>query len=369
MVDITFLVTSVGTTFGLFLILALSFNMEYGYAGQPNLGKVFFFSVGAYVAGAFTTRVLWLIAGFPADEDLLLGDLGGSMRLNFARANPGIILGLFVLALVIGAIVGGAFGYLASYPALRLRGDFLAIVLIAVGEVSRVLVENFRPIAGGAFNLTGVPNPFIWLPDPRLIDSAFMAVVLTFAGATYILASRLANSPFGRKLKSIRDDELAASVYGKEAPRVKGTILVIGSAMASVGGVLHAFYLQTVSAGNYAPLVTFLVVTMVILGGAANHRGVIVGALLMTLLDLVTRSSFLFIIGVTWVPPFDINYLRYLIVGSLIVLVLLYRPQGLFPERPVATPALPLARKYKAASPVPMDGGGQDTATPGGNRL
>lgn len=370
MVDVTVLLTTISTTFALFLILALSFNLEYGYGGQPNLGKVFFYSIGAYVAGSLTTRLLWAIAGFAPDEELFLGDLGGSMRLAFARSNPGVIVGLFLLALAIGALAGGLFGYLAAYPALRLRGDFLAIVMIAVGEVSRVFVENYRPIAGGQFNLTGVPNPFIWLPETRWVDGAYALVVLGIAAAIYVFARNLVDSPFGRVLKSVRDDELAASVYGKNAPRVKGQILVIGSAIAAVGGVLHVFYLQTVSAGNYIPLVTFVAVTMVIVGGVANHRGAIFGALLMTIIDLVTRRSFLFIIGVNVDLPFDINYLRYLVTGALIVLVLIYRPQGLFPERPVATVALSLARSHTGPHAAPStEDGLNDGGDQAGNRL
>src|SRR6266508_537277 len=183
-VDFSFLLPLLGTTFGVYLILALSFNLEYGYAGQPNLGKVFFYSIGAYVAGALTTHVFWALAGFPADEGLLLSDTGGAMRLAYAKANPGVIVGLFLASLVLGALAGVAFGYLSALPALRLRGDFLAITLIAIGEASRVFVLNYRPIAGGEFSLPGVANPFIWLDNPRLGDVAYAAVVVLLAAAT-----------------------------------------------------------------------------------------------------------------------------------------------------------------------------------------
>jgi branched-chain amino acid transport system permease protein len=339
-VELSFLFAEVSITYGLFLILSLSFNLEYGYAGQPNLGKVFFYSVGAYVAGGLTTRALWAIAGFPADEELLLGNAGAAMRTAFARDNPGVIMGLFLVSLLLGTVAGAAFGYLASYPVLRLRGDFLAITMIAIGEVSRVFVLNYAPIAGGEFNLPGVPNPFVWLRDSRVSDSVYALVVLGFAGCAYLFSVRLLNSPFGRLLKSLRDDELAASAFGKRTPRVKAHVIAIGSAMAALAGVLQVFYRGTVSAGNYIPLVTFTVVTMVIVGGAANNLGVAVGVLFITLVDLFTRRSFLLIIGITANPPFDINYLRYMIIGLLIVVALMFRPQGLLPEKPVATPAL-----------------------------
>lgn len=344
-VDLTFILPQIAIAFGIFLILALSFNLEYGYAGQPNLGKVFFYSIGAYVAGALTTRLIWALVGSPADVPFL-EDAGGVIRLAYARGNPLVIVGIFVAALIVAALAGAGFGYLASYPALRLRGDFLAIVLIAVGEVGRVFALNYNPVAGGVFGLSGVPNPFIWLPNARVVDAAYAVLVLALAAGFFIFAKRLLNSPFGRLLKSVRDDELAASVYGKKAPRVKGTALIVASAMAAVAGALYVFYVQFVYALDFIPLLSFIVVTMVILGGVANNWGAVVGAAFMTLLDFVTRPTFLALLGITWRPHFDINYVRYLAIGLVIILVLMYRPQGLVPERPVETPALATARRF-----------------------
>jgi len=343
-VDLSFLLPLLATTFGIFLILAISFNLEYGYAGQPNLGKVFFYSIGAYVAGALTTHALWALAGSPANIPFL-EDAGGVVRFEVARANPAAILGLFVASLVVGGLAGAAFGWLASYPALRLRGDFLAIVLIAVGEVSRVFVFNYEPIAGGVFGLSGVPNPFSWLP-PRVSDAVYAVVVLVIAFGVYVYAVRLTKSPYGRLLKSVRDDELASNVYGKATPKVKGHVLMLAGGLAAVAGVLYVFYVQTVYAGDFIPLVSFVVITMVIVGGVANHKGVLLGAAFITLIDLVTRPVFPTLFDIYWRPPFDMNYVRYLTVGLIIIVVLMFRPKGLIPERPVETAALRVARRW-----------------------
>lgn len=358
-VDFTFLLPFLGTTFGIFLILALSFNLEYGYAGQPNLGKVFFYSIGAYVAGAITTHAVWALAGAPADIPFFEAR-GAVVRFAFARANPGAILGLFVGSLVAAGVIGAAFGYLASYPALRLRGDFLAIVLIVVGEAGRVFALNYEPLAGGVFGLPGVPNPFVWAP-PRVVDAAYAVLVLAIAAGLYVYAHRLSNSPFGRLLKSIRDDELVASVYGKHAPRAKAHVLAIGSGMAGIAGALYVFYVQQVSANDFIPLTSFIAVTMVILGGVSNYKGTLVGAALMTLLDLVTRPVFLAMFEINWRPSFDMNYVRYVATGVIIVLILMFRPSGLIPERPVETAALRLARSTPTDVPAPpADGAGDD---------
>ena len=342
-VDLSFLLPFLGTIFGIFFILAVSFNIEYGYAGQPNLGKVFFYSVGGYAAATLTTRALWALAGSPADIPFL-EDAGGVVRFAVARANPAAIVGLFLASLVVAGLVGAAFGWLTSYPAIRLRGDFLAISLIAVGEVSRVFVLNYEPIAGGVFGLSGVPNPFSWLP-PRVVDAVYAVVVLGIAFGVYVFAIRLTNSPFGRLLKSLRDDELASGVYGKDTPKVKARALMIGSGMAGVAGALYVFYAQTAYAADFIPIVSFTAVTMVILGGVANHKGTLVGAAFMTLLDLVTRPVFPTLFDIYWRPPFDLNYVRYLAIGVIIIVVLMFRPKGLLPERPVETSAVRVARR------------------------
>ena len=324
------------------------------------MGKVFFYAIGAYVAGAVTTRILWALLGSPSDVDFL-GDAGGVLRLAYARANPLAIMGIFVISLVVAALAGAGFGYLASYPALRLRGDFLAIVLIAVGEVGRVFALNYDPLAGGVFGLSGVPNPFIWLENARAVDAAYAVLVLAIAAGFYIFAKRLLNAPFGRLLKSVRDDEEAASVYGKKAPRVKGMALIVANGMAGVAGALYAFYVQFIYALDFIPLLSFIVITGVILGGVANNWGVVIGAAFMTLLDFVTRPTFLVLLGISARPPFDMNYLRYLTIGLIIVLVLMYRPQGLVPERPVETPAMSTAREYARKTPKePVAGASSD---------
>jgi branched-chain amino acid transport system permease protein len=264
-------------------------------------------------------------------------------RLLYATANPGVILGFFLGAIVLAGVLGAGFGVLASYPALRLRGDFLAIVLIAVGEVGRVFARVYTPLAGGNIGIGGVPNPFVFLGD-REARAAFSVIVLALALLAYAFAERLSNSPFGRKLKGIRDDELASNVFGKRSPWTKAQVLAVGSALAAVAGVLWAFWFQTVAADDFIPQVTFVVLAMVLLGGAGNHRGVLVGAITMTVLDHVTRPSFYAILGIEANAPFDINYLRYIVVGVLIILILMFRPAGLIPEKPVRTAALRVAR-------------------------
>ena len=119
-----------------------------------------------------------------------------------------------------------------------------------------------------------------------------------------------------------------------------------------MAGALYVFYVQQVYADDFIPLISFAAVTMVMLGGVANHKGTFVGAAFMTLVDLVTRPVFLAILGINWRPSFDTNYVRYLATGVIIILVLMFRPNGLLPEKPVETAAIRVAREWKPAAAV-----------------
>jgi len=337
---ITPLVTTLLTFYSVYLILALSLNLIYGYCGVPNFGHVFFQSVGAYVAGNLTANVM---------NFMFLG--GGNIceiataeaRRNLALANPAIAMGFFILSLAVGILVGGFFGYIASYPALRLKEDYLAITLIFIGEIGRIIARNEASIACGLVGLTGIPNPFIWVGDPNLSLIIYTIMAVIIAAIIFVYLQRLSNSPFGRLLKSVRDDEIAAASLGKDIAKARGWAMILGSSIAAVAGVLKVFYAQGVFADDYIPLTTFVVLSMVILGGMANNRGVILGALLITLLDFLVAPSFFRLIGVE--IQFDITYIKYIITGIVIITVLLFRPQGIIPEKPVETIGLKIARQ------------------------
>jgi len=337
------LIISIFTFFGLYLILSISFNLEFGYAGQPNFGKVLLYGIGATCAGRLVaTIVMWYVG---ADVPFFSA-LAADMRLRWGAESPLATAGLFVLALVVAMVVGGAIGYLLSYPTLRLSGDFLAIVMICAGEIFRIFLKTYEPLAGGPFGLSGVPGPFSFVPDPHLKETLYMLLVLAIAFGCYFFAQKLVNSPYGRLLKAVRDDELAANVLGKRVVRVKAEILTIGSAMAALAGALYAFYIRGVYAEDFVPMVTFTAVTMTMLGGLANNQGVLLGCLILTLFDRLTRASFFNMLGIR--VAFDISYIRYTIMGLLIILIVMFRPKGLMPEEPVKTPAIEMAEEKLA---------------------
>ncbi len=324
--------------FSIYLIMSLSLNLEYGYAGVPNFGHVFFMSIGAYVAGVLTARALDFFSGSTAGY---CSGQAADIRGNFAVAHPEISIGLFVVSLILGAIIGGLFGYIGAYPALRLKEDFLAITLIFIGEIGRIIARNEDWLVCGLTGLTGIANPFKWVENVHMRSIIYTALTLAFAVLIYVYTERLVQSPYGRLLKSIRDDEIAAMALGKEVPKIRGLVMIIGSSLAAIAGVLRTFYLQSVVADDFLPLVTFIVLSMVILGGMANNKGVIVGTLIMMILDMFISPSFFAMMGV--IVEFDITYLKYVLIGVIIILVLMFKPEGIIPEGPVRTPAVELS--------------------------
>lgn len=283
---------------GLFSILTLSLNLEYGFTGLLNFGKVAFFMIGAYVSALLT------IAGAP----YLVGLLGG--------------MGVSALA-----------GLLMSLPALRLREDYLAIVMLVFGEVIRIILKNEIWIAGGPFGLTGIPPALALLKaidTEELYIAINVVIVYSILLVLYMFLEILVNSPYGRVLRGIREDELATQCLGKNTFRCMAQIFVIGSAIAGIAGSLYAQYVGYTSTRMFMPIVTFTVMAMCILGGAGNNRGSILGALIMIGLERGTRIATDYL-GM----PIDPHNLMYILTGSLMVLFLFYRPSGMLKENPV----------------------------------
>lgn len=328
-------------TFGaIYAILALSMNLEYGFTGIPNFGKVVFYSAGAYTSAVVTGNLLTRWAGSDAD---ICAARSAPLREMFAAQEPLAAIAVFLIALLASALVGGLLGGLLSLPSLRIRDVYLGLLLLVVAEVGRIFVRSTSGIICGSQGLGGIPNPFSFLSTSAERYLAYALLCLVVAALVFWLCQRLVNSPWGRVLKMVRDDEEAAEALGKRAARVKIQVMILGSALAAVAGSLYAFYSQFVGTEDFIPFLTFLVLSMVILGGAANNVGVLFGVLLMTAIDRFTRGSIFTMLGIDL--PFDVTYLRYVITGLVLTLLVMFRPQGLFPERALKTPAWEVWRR------------------------
>lgn len=336
MINITSLLITFASFFGIYTILSISLNLEYGYGGQPNFGKVAFFAMGAFVAGIVASRILPLIAGMPVTDPL--GPRGVEMRIAISSTRPIETVVAFTLTLILATVVGAFFGYIFSYPALRIREEwFLAMVLLVSGEIVRIIVRSYPPMVGGYQGLAGVSNPFRWVNDATKASTIYAGLILTIALAVYFLAERLVNSPFGRLLKSVRDDPAASMSLGKDIQLVRAQVLIIGSALAALAGALYAHYIGFVTPDDFVPIRTFDVWVMVVLGGMANNKGAVAGAAVMTTID---RATAMLAVELGTSSTFiEFNYVRYVLVGILMIVMLMFRQRGLLPEKPVKTPA------------------------------
>ncbi|AKG38539.1 MAG: branched-chain amino acid ABC transporter permease [Infirmifilum sp.] len=322
------------TIFGIYSILAITLNFESGTSGVTNFGKVFFYGLGAYTTAMLTVYLFLILNGIDVSKTPPY-DIKGIIYLGeLANKNPLLNMTLLLLSFMLAFMIAGITGYMLSYPIVRVGPAFVGFTLLSTGELFRIFLQHYDP-AGGSRGLMSIPNPFAWVPDARTRELLFLLLVLGVLTLTYVTMHRLVNSPLGRTLRAVRDDEVAALCLGKDVPRLKATVLFIGSGFTGIAGSLLAYYMTSVNPDMFVPAVTFNVWAMIILGGMGNLRGALLGSAIFTFFDralsFITPQ-----LGVTIISP---DYVRGFMVGFLIVAVLLYKPQGLLPEGRVETPA------------------------------
>ncbi|HVU09956.1 MAG TPA: branched-chain amino acid ABC transporter permease [Phototrophicaceae bacterium] len=331
-IDLIATIIALLTFFGISALMALSLNLEYGVAGVPNFGQVLFVSLGAYIAGLTYTHLLPLLAGqpfiYPCSTTLAQAV---QLRTGIMQMQPGIGFVNFVITLVISAVVGGAVGYAISFITLRLKQEwFLALVLLVGGEILRIVVQGYEPIECGSGGLSGIAQPFSFVSDARLSSIGFMLLILAFVAIAYAYCERLVRSPYGRLLKAIRENDPVARSLGKRVPRVRAQVMLIGSVIAAVAGVLFAVNEGFVSTNDYVVALTLQVWVMVVLGGLGNNKGALLGAFLITVLNRVLAVAAIQLN--TLGTAVEFNYFQYILLGIILIVMLLYRPKGLLPE-------------------------------------
>ena len=318
--------------FAVYVIVNLSLNLEFGYTGIPNFGKVLAVGAGAFVAASVPGRIYAEIAGI--EGDYIENNLAIVSQINLWLVdNTGIGFVVFFLTLGIAAGVGGGLGLLTSYPAIRLRGDYLAITLLAFGESIRIIGNNFTPLVGGTLGVQ-VPDPLSFLPDEFRFSVATIGLIL-IAIVVYVYSEKMIRSPLGRMLRAVRDNEVAAEALGKDATQIRVKIIMVSAAIAAIGGALYAFYVGGTIAFAYDRASwTFWPFLMILIGGLANNKGVLIGTLLF-----VTLRKFIIYFKDSFqgYVPFDVVWLDFLLLGIILLVVLLYRPQGIFTEKPTPT--------------------------------
>ena len=274
-------------TAGIYVLLGLSLNIIVGYAGMFQLGHAAFYAIGAY-----TVAILNVNFGVP------------------------IFLGM-----IAAVILAGSAGFVLTRPILHLRGDYLAIVTIAFGEIVRMLlVNNVGHVTGGANGIFGIDEPSIFGFKFQTTLSHYY-LVLFFVVITIIAMRRLENSRLGRSWTYVREDELAAEAMGVDTVRAKAIAFLLGSAWAGLAGALYASRITVISPDMARFLESVLIFSIVVLGGTGSIPGVFVGTAGMVILPEMFRFV------KEWRDGF---------VGLAMVLMMIFRPMGLWPSRRIA---------------------------------
>ena len=350
-IDIGATAVALLTLFGIYSLMAISLNLEYGVAGVPNFGQALFISVGAYVAGVTYTRLLPLLAG--VDYIHPCGPtMGQALQLRSGIMASQPVAGFVNLALtfLISAILAGAIGFAVSYVTLRLKEEwFLALVLLVGGETVRIVVRGADDLICSHNGISAIAQPFYFLEDSRTSAFLFMVLALALALIAYLYSQRLIHSPYGRMLKGLRENEDVTRGLGKGISLARAQIMLIGSAIAAVGGVLFALNTGFVITNDYVVTLTLDVWVMVVLGGIGNNRGALLGAALITVMDRFTQIAAIQM-NMSG-SPIEFNYARFILFGVILLLMLRFRPQGLLPESRRTTNAHEALRRITAGKP------------------
>jgi branched-chain amino acid transport system permease protein len=308
----------------IYALAAIGLNLHFGYTGLLNFGQVGFMAAGAYGLGITTFTYGW-----PLWAGILAGLAAG-----------------VVLALLLGA------------PTLRLRADYLAIVTIAAGEIIRITVRaaRLRGVTGGSNGLNGFANEFQeWnplSPSEAYGGRLFGEINFRFTGAdvwemivgwglvvvAVIVMWLLVSSPWGRVIKSIREDEDAARSLGKNVFRFKMQSLILGGTFGAVAGMFFAISNNSVQPDNYSTPVTFFALTAAIMGGLGRVWGPVIGSALFWMILAFTDNLLRQLVGEEYIPTsimadVQIGQVRFMLVGLGLVLLMIFRPQGILGDK------------------------------------
>jgi len=311
-----------------YLIINIGLNMQEGITGIPNFGIVLAVAGGAYITGGLSTRVAVNLLGIQTNLDPIFDNVPVLQLVNpILRSQPPTAIALLILFVIIGGIAGALMGLISSAPALRLREDYLAITLLAFGEILNVIGIGYKPLIGGPIGVS-VPDILAWAGRYRFYVGSF--VLLFIAIAIFFYAGYLIRTPFGRTLKAIRDNEIVARSLGKNITTYRSISILFGSLLCGIAGSLWVLYGGAVTPTYGRFDWTFLPWLMILLGGMGSSRGVFVGTFIFVALNkLIVYYKYAFV----GILPFDIVWLNYILLGLITILILIYRPEGIVREK------------------------------------
>jgi len=271
---------------GIYIILAISLQLAMGFNGLLNLGHIAFFGIGAY------TSALLLLAGFP-----------------------------FWICIIAAGIMAMIFGFILSIPTNKLKGDYLALATMGFTFVIYAILLNWTDLTRGPLGLPGIPRPSLF---GFVFSDNFSFLILTavIVIISYFIIYRIVKSPFGKVIESVRDDELASRVLGKNSFKIKSTVLVISAFFAGIAGCLYASYITFIDPSSFTIMELIPVLLIVIVGGLASLPGTIIATVIMILLPEGLRF-----VGF---PSSIVGPARQILYAIILLLILIFKPKGFF---------------------------------------
>jgi branched-chain amino acid transport system permease protein len=271
---------------GIYIILTLSLNLIVGYTGLPTLGHIAFACVGAYTSSL--------------------------LALNYG-VSPWI-------GLTIGACLASLLGLIIGMPSMRLKGDYLALATFGFGVIVYSISKNWVDLTRGPMGLPGIPKFSVFGFELQPVW-AYLVLVIFFVGLTGVAINRIVYSPFGRILRSIRDDEIASLSIGTNVNKYKLIVFVVGAFFAGIAGSLYAHYITFIDPSSFTVMESIAVLLMVVFGGMGSIKGSFIGALVLVIFPEMLRF-----LGM---PSSIAAPLRQMIYGLLLIVLMLKRPQGI----------------------------------------
>ncbi|MBF0279521.1 MAG: branched-chain amino acid ABC transporter permease [SAR324 cluster bacterium] len=294
---------SLATMGGIYAILTLGLNIQWGFTGLFNVGIAGFFAIGAYVSAILTTA--------PSIRHL------GGYQMPYAVS--------FIAAMLVSACIAWAVGKVC----LRLRTDYLAIATIGIAEIFRLILKNETWATNGPRGVSMIPKPFETLPEPWN-QLCFLALVILTVFVIYLALEVAHKSPWGRVMTAIRENEIAAKAAGKNVERFRMQGFIFGCMLMALAGAYTAHYLKFIDPNATEPLTTtFLVWVMLIVGGSANNRGAVLGAFAMW---TVWSASEILASRLPDELAIRTAYIRIFLIGFVLQIFLQKYPKGFLSE-------------------------------------
>lgn len=328
---------NIAVFFGHYVIIAAALNFQFGNAGIPNMSSNVSVAIGSFTVSSFVLRVsMWIAgkAGLVFGENWVYDNPANVSLLNsYFIEKPVLSVAIFSFSLALALILGSATGWILGKLSGRLRATRLMIFLIIISDATSIIAANNEVIAGGTLGAF-IPNFFAWYEGEQMV---ILALVILIVGLfAYLIINTMVNSPFGRLMRSVRDNEVTLRSTGKNVTQIRSHVMMFGSGVMAMSGVLLAFYYSFVQYNMYTRVdYTFWPWLMITIGGLGSNGGSYIGALtcvsIIKGLNLSKQTIGPLLIGTKWLKI--INYLEDMLLGLLLLVFLIFKPRGLLPEK------------------------------------